>query len=183
MATANLLSPLLARLVEEKQWAELDTAIKCRVQFNQLKGLLPDDELQAAANLFEANPQAIIELEKSLTAMLDGTPATTAHKTNESELRMHAGRQHAQAVREYEVKLEIIRASAKDDADYTARALLVEPPPTERTFRRRLRNQIDRNREHFARIMKTVGKKTSHVCAIGLSTKADGGFNSEVQLL
>lgn len=173
LPNAPRVSARLKRLVEEKRWMELDATIPYRVEFNRLKELLPDDELRAAENIFENNPQAAAKLASTLHVMLDGTPANTAHKTHEGDLRNFAQQQHCAAVREYEAKLEIILASATDTADYTSRALLVEPPPTECTFRRRLRNQIDRSREHFARIMKTVGKKTQHVCAIGLATKED----------
>lgn len=166
-------SPLLTKLTAEKRWAELNDAIQCRVVLNSLDTVLPPDEMQAAAAVFETNPQAIIQLKQSVEEMLGGTPATTAEKTSEGELRMFACRQHAEAVRVYEAELEAIRATAKDDRDYQDRAVLVEPPPTERTFRRRLRNKIDRNREHFARTLKTVGKGTPHVCAIGLATKKD----------
>lgn len=166
-------SPVLTRLVDGKRWADLDAAIQCRTRFNKLKELLPEDELNVAESIFENNPQAAAKLERSFSAMLDGTPATTARKTSENELRDFAQQQHNKAYTEYEAKLEVIRASTTDDAAYTTRALLVEPPPAEKTFRRRLRAQIDRNREHFARTLKTVGKKTKCVSAIGLATKID----------
>lgn len=132
-------------------------------------------ELNVVVGIINNNEGAAFNAFKTaLSAMLDGTPAETTHKTYETTLRMYAQAQHDAAVQEYEAKLEVIRASTTNDASYAARALLVEPPPTERTCRRRLRAQIDRNREHFARSIKTVGKKTNrHVSAIGLDTKID----------
>lgn len=172
MNTTSEFSPRLASLYEKKNWVGLHEAIQLKAKLNKFHGKLTEDELKRANEAFELDTSLVIEIEQALTQMLENTPADSSKLVPEHVIRFHAHKQYNQSVREYKLELEKIKVKSKDEAEYIEQALLIEQPPIERTFRQRLRNKIDRNREHFAKSIKTVGKGGSkYVSEIGLKTK------------
>lgn len=171
-STEPVYSQRLKDLSDKKNWEGLHSAIQTKARLNKFAGKITADELRRANEAFEIDDNLIDEIDNALSVMFENSLAQDTGIVHEQFYRHHAKRLHEEATKQFNLELEKISELASCEEEFTARALLLEPVPSERTFRRRLRNAIDRSREHFAKSIKTVGiGGSSYVSEIGYKTK------------